>query len=537
MVNVDNKFCMGTVYTPAEFEESILRMQRSGHNYYRKFVDYELLDAFGTLLTRNPGLSSKHGRTLFEQLRTAVKDERVTKMFKNVENTNSSFHHFLGVDKPNFTWNINFKAASALLEKTLITKLDPVIFHSSEELLESFSNKNASSGHIGRGSKADNIEEVYSRYVNLRETVSNGGDPDTIALSFHRSQISGYMKDGKLSLDTIKYKDRLVWGIDAATVALESQFAIPFIDHMMKNCEWYAGGKSSDDISAKIRKHRHVHRWYSLDFSQFDQTVPAWLIKHAFYLIGKCFGPEWNTQLKWICNNFINTKLVLMGGRVVEKHRGIPSGSNFTQAVGSICNALVILTYLISRSMVGSIRNVTAVLEGMGGAKPDELAMIVMGDDNLFFWSKSLDLDDLSSYVVQNFGMYIHPDKTDFGWTIGADRTAPKFLKREWRWSGAYRNPLEIMVNSVHPERDRRRPEYNPYALVYGLFLTYPGAFVNYFSEQDILECMAELKILGNLQHLEARDLPGSIRALGDKGVEYIRRRAKAFLGDARRNG
>lgn len=531
MVNEDNKLCTGTVYTPAELDDSILRMKRAGHDYYRKFVDYELLDAFKYLMTLNDDDRYNFGATIIDELRSAVKDDRVTKMFKNTKVTNSSFEHFLGSDKPNFVWNKNFRAASALLEKTLVKKMEPTIFQNQDELLESFSNKHASSGHIGLGSKADNIEEVWDRYVHLRESISNGNEPKTLALSFHRAQISSYIKDGHLSLDTIKYKDRLVWGIDAATVSVESQFAIPFIRHMMENCNWYAGGKSSEDLGRMINKFTRTRYWYSLDFSQFDQTVPAWLIRHAFYLIGKCFGAEWNTQLKWICNNFINTQIVLLGGQVVEKHRGIPSGSNFTQAVGSICNALVILSYLFSISGESDpSRLETAVLRKMGSASPYDMSMFTMGDDNLFFYDDELDIHSLSTYVENNFGMKVHPDKTDFGLNLDSTRRAPSFLKREWRKSGAYRNPLEIMVNTVHPERDRRSDNYNPYALVYGLYLTYPGAFGNYFTEGDILDRMAELKVLGSLQYLEARDLPGSVRALGDKGVDYIRRRAKAYL-------
>lgn len=512
--------------TPDTLDEAVLRMKRSNNTYFRKYVDFQIWDEIQWLLDA-PQYSE-----VLETLRTAVKSEKTTKFFKNATVTMEQAHHFTP-DRhiPSIEWMRSFRLASSLVEQLLcVQTLRPLRFQNSEELLNSLSNKSASAGAIGVGSKRDNIRQAFDLFTSLKEEIAEGGNPQIPALSFHRSQISNYVVDGVFSDDNIKYKDRLVWGLDAATVAVEMQYAIPLVNHMSRNVGWYAGGKSPAQLRHAINRARlRSHYWVSLDFSMFDQTVPDWLIRHAFFLVSKFFTGESKAELDWIRDNFIHTKIILYDGSVFEKHRGIPSGSQFTQAIGSICNALVIWTYLCSLETSSNPKvELDYVARKYGDfIYPSESGMFIMGDDNLIFTQVPIDVVDLSQYVKKNFGMVIHPDKTE------GDRSLfsrPKFLKREWRSSnGEYRDLAELLINVVHPERERKYDTYKPIHILYGLFLTYVEAFGNYNLEGRILDRMRVHNNVQELRHLNPNDLPGSLRILGDRAGDILYRRAKAF--------
>lgn len=97
------------------------------------------------------------------------------------------------------------------------------------------------------------------------------------------------------------------------------------------------------------------HKQYgSFDFSNFDKTVTKQLIEIAFSIllcnidmshyqdreiprVDRLMKP-WN----YIKEYFINTSLLLSNGEVWQKSGCIPSGSYFTQLIGSIVNWIII---------------------------------------------------------------------------------------------------------------------------------------------------------------------------------------------------
>lgn len=513
----------GSYLTPEQCSVVSSRMRRGGNTYYRKMVDFELWDAIQTAFSPYP--QSKH---MLDNLRLAALDKKVSKSFKNADVTMESVEHYGGITPRPFIWNRNFRLASALLEDWIkIKNLTPVRYQNVDDILSHLPNKNASAGAIADGTKSDNAELILEGYNALRTSIAEGETPWIPALSFHRSQIGHYLdSSGNFDSSDIKYKDRLVWGLDAATVAVESQYAIPLVDWFSNNVRFYAGGKTPDEIRNLINNSRmHSTFWYSLDFSQFDQTVPAWLIKHVFYLLRKFYsGDVSHRELRWIENNFINTAIVKFDGTAVRKDHGIPSGSNFTQLVGSMANALVILTYLFSRadgkSDVAKTRYVKLDLHVTSG----NCGMLTMGDDNLFFSHNGIHVADMSSYVKRNFGMMIHPDKT----VSGGRQQRPTFLKREWSVDGEYRDLLDVFINVIHPERERDYADYSPYHILYGLYLTYRLGFPKAM-ERQLVELMENNGGIERLRDLKGRGMPGVFRQFGDKAGEALLNRAKAY--------
>jgi len=93
----------------------------------------------------------------------------------------------------------------------------------------------------------------------------------------------------------------------------------------------------------------------TLDWSSFDSTIPVWLIHEAFDVIWSTYTfpsesirKKFEPVFKYIKNYFIHTPIMLSDGVVWQKSHGIPSGSSFTQLVGSIVNILVTRTLLAS---------------------------------------------------------------------------------------------------------------------------------------------------------------------------------------------
>ena len=514
----------GLNLTSEQYGNAVSRSMRSNRSYFRKIVDFELWDAVQDLFCNESDKAE-----LLSQLREAALDERVSKSFRNSDATMEALEHFNHIEPANFCWNENFRLASDLLSEMMeLPKLKPLVYGDSEELVRRLPNKDASCGALAEGTKADNGEVIFHSYLDLKRKIAKGEKPWVPALAFHRAQISKYSKGGILTLDKLEYKDRLVWGLSADHVAIESQYAIPFIEGLMFKCPFYAGGRDPNELRRLVKGlQNRAKYWYSLDFSKFDQTVPSWLIRHAFSFVRRCFGEECQNELQWIEDEFINTKIIGFDGVCYEKTLGIPSGSNFTQVIGSICNALVITTYLVALESGESGRRRENYVRGNFNLFPRMCRMVTMGDDNLFVSFTPMDLKDLSEYVKRNFGMTIHPDKSDNGLCRETD---PRFLKREWTRSGESRDLLDLLVNVIHPERIRTYDGYSGYHLLYGLVVTYYAAFPRW-SKDFLLRKMRDSNGgVEALRRLRGRNMPGVLRQMGDKSGQFFYDQANARL-------
>lgn len=438
--------------TPDQVTNLVRRYQKVQKGYRRWYVDWRLLDSFKEVFG-NP----RYSYSLDQVHRSAV-DRKFTKYFCDWSLTNENVDKFLDqeYDRPDFRFNRNFKVARTFLENMLGTaELVPAKLESVDDAYSVWSNKSASAGAIGRGSKDDNSQECFEGAKRIERRIKSGesfADIQIPSTPGHRSQLSNYVVDGEYSPSTVKEKNRFVFCIDGATVTIEGKYASVLIPHIVSHWYGYSGGDSSISLRAKIREASLDKNFLSVDYSKFDQTVQSWLIRECFEILKGFFAPYYYREIDWICYNFINTKILLHGGKLVSKSRGIPSGSNFTQIIGSMCNALMMLTYISSRcegcSFEEKLSYVEKELSPMYGDGPS--TMFVMGDDNLCFTHTKLDLDSMSKYVWRFFGVKINPDKC----ATSDSSKYPEYLKREWRGNGEYRDVTEMIINMIHPERE-----------------------------------------------------------------------------------
>jgi hypothetical protein len=489
--------------------------------------DGTLVDAVKVVFETKPQILSA--------LDQSIHDPHCTKMFFHAESVEENFEHYQGVDTPNYLWNENVRVACALVKESLrITNLKPAKVSCGEDLLELFSNPKASPGVVGIGStKRDCVQDCFTVSRKILGQIEDGVDPNQTllpAMSFHRAQISGISDGRQYTPETLKMKDRLVWGIDGGTLAVEAPYAAPVVEHLSRVWVNYAGGKDWDDVRRQVHTcWRQKYFWSSTDYSKFDQTIPAWLLHQCFEFIRAFFSAEHHRVLDWVEYNFINTKIAIPGmGGIFQKHRGIPSGSNFTQVVGSMANMIMFLSYLAS-SATGEFQDKLDYVRRLVGRKVGDtwqLTLFVMGDDNLAFTSKQLDMQAFSEYVGRVFGVKIQPSKC----SSGTCYDYPDFLKREWRERGEWQDPIYLLVNVCHPEHVRKYDGYSPWHILYGLYLTYSESFPVEWTERRFVEMMEQNGGVKALANVPRHELPGVLRAFGDKAISRMMDRAERLL-------
>lgn len=151
-------------------------------------------------------------------------------------------------------------------------------------------------------------------------------------------------------------KVRCVWAYPIIAVLAESLFATPLIKLLKEQkiflntaygMEMMCGGM--EFLNNMCRKAKVVDpdaKFVMTDFSAFDSSVPAWLIRDCFAIIKEKFdfsdNPVYYSNIfRKIVAYFINTPIRNADGRRFQKSHGIPSGTMFTNIMGTMCNFVI----------------------------------------------------------------------------------------------------------------------------------------------------------------------------------------------------
>lgn len=231
-------------------------------------------------------------------------------------------------------------------------------------------------------------------------------------------------------------KTRLVWGYPLEMTIMEARFARPLINNFINNSTPMAFGMSKCELGAKL------HRYFAdqpgttvcLDYSKYDSTLSAVMIKQAFRILATWFSEEDRDRLGWdtIVSYFIKTPIVMPNGHLYTgKNHGVPSGSYFTQMIDSIVN--VAMTYALAYEFGWSF---------------NPRSLYVLGDDVIVQVNGRVELEKWARYLKSR-GLILHDDeKTRVG--------EVHFLGAVWDM-GKPDAPIQELVNKAcFPEKFRQ---------------------------------------------------------------------------------
>lgn len=371
--------------------------------------------------------------------------------------------NFAGVNHPNFSWNKNFKRAKDLLiDEVRRWDLKEIRYTGNDDCIKCIPKKKAHAGFsfilTGRRTKELYFEDIYSTYVNeLREALSNGSFNKPILCMSRTAGTTPFDNKGERT-GSFQSKPRVVSAIDIFQILAECTFARPF-QWAMSKTSWYAGGKDDPEIGSRLLSMINNYGYsLTVDYSKFDQHISDWLIREAFDVVRAAFNPEWFSEdvFRVIREDFIHKVFIDGEGKLVESHKGVPSGSMFTQIIDSVVNRLMVDTYFIAK-----------------GTK--EWEMMIMGDDNIIFTRESLTAESIGGYIRQNFGVKVSetPGKIS---SAERGKSDPEFLSRTWTAMGVWREKHELFARILFPERWREYKSTNlhPAQVVQAYILTFP---------------------------------------------------------------
>lgn len=436
-----------------------------------------------------------------------LKDESGFKFSRNLKiysTTEDALRGFASSNHPYYGWNIHYRNAKMrLLNELSLSKLSPLQYYNDDDIIEAIPKLSTHSGYTyiesGRKCKGDNLSNIYVRYSELEEKAIVDGSFNRPLLIGFRTQASGEFDDLGHQTGRCKHKLRVISMVDIMVIIAELRFAKPFQSYFSQRM-LYAGGKDEGQIGRIITDARNkFSAYYSIDYSRFDQSLSNWLIYDAFQIVKSCFHPmnERDESLfNVIINDFINKTFICSEGDVIS-HKGVPSGSMFTQIIDSICNLLMIYTFLDYKNLSGF--------------------SIVMGDDNLLFTTDSHGEDRLSeiqSYLGRLFGVTINAEKSSSGKTS----EDPEFLSRYWTSYGRWRHPHQLLSRLAYPERYRNyNDDITPAHVILAFVLSY-----NLGMQQliDVTKFRHDFPIsnVGIFDKVDSRYLPGAMAYIREYG-------------------
>lgn len=402
--------------------------------------------------------------------------KKVLKHYKDIEYTRGNYcaeHMWRALgnfSKPKeqwkkpFTWSKSCEyAVKVVSEEFANYKLSMLNYKDDQSIGEVLPRKSTSAGFLsletGFRSKGENLKDIFSIHKEAEERAVREGNFNIPILIASRNDADSatdgngdwYRKPPNFKDRLFKVKTRLVSMVDMRVIISELRFAKPIQD-LMSTMKWYAGGKDfRKHIRPAIREFRRYRTdWCSVDYSAFDQSIPGWLIRLAFSVIKPAFMHDSNFREDlWnvVIESFIHKAFVAPDGSLVLSHNGVPSGSMFTQIIDSVVNRIMVLSYLHAKGY----RNTY---------------MMIMGDDNILFTTRPIDLNDMGSYLEHNYGIVVNASKSSFGSTD----QHPTFLSREWRLSGEWRSDLDLVSHMFYPERYRFYENFDDWKACFGSY-------------------------------------------------------------------
>jgi len=157
-------------------------------------------------------------------------------------------------------------------------------------------------------------------------------------------------------------------------------------------CAW--AGRTAVDAEVTRLLRTTKHPLCSVDFSNFDASIPEAVIRRVFEIMKQWFHRSWHTHLTYLCDVFCGCGIYTPNGFYEGETRqgGIPSGSVLTNLIGSLVN-LWVMNYA------------SAVCKGR------VLDCLVQGDDGVYRMT-GCSSTKVADVLLSEFGMILSVEKS-----------------------------------------------------------------------------------------------------------------------------
>lgn len=203
-------------------------------------------------------------------------------------------------------------------------------------------NKQSSSGFPRYTRKGHVLDELITQANNLTTSSEMWNWPMT----------RGFRIQLKKDSNKIKTKIRVMYPYPGVFILLEDSFIIPFVNHFINTKTFYIIGRNGAEIASLLKeKLIQSRRILSSDVSSFDQNMLNDVIVLAFAILRsqlkltKEQAELFEKMVTYYCTSLMVSKVPGKPSYGFIKTHGIPSGSGFTNMIGTIAHAIV-LEYL-----------------------------------------------------------------------------------------------------------------------------------------------------------------------------------------------
>lgn len=257
------------------------------------------------------------------------------------------------------------------------TQLDDVRYESSSAAGYGYQGKKGENENLKRAKRIANaLVRTYAEQrqaIGIEQARINLAEDSTPDIAFTRTQLA--------KLPSIKVRN--VYGEAFHYILIEGLSAYPILNVLKSLDTFYLTGKDPKDYVPKylVEQDDSTGWFIVMDWKSFDATVQLWEIDHAFNCIEAILTfPSELSQLAFEVSRecFKVRKLAAPDGKLWMRTGGIPSGSYYTNIVGSIINYTRIkylcsrINYTIKSCKVQGDDSVTKIREEQ---RPDILAM------------------------------------------------------------------------------------------------------------------------------------------------------------------
>lgn len=361
------------------------------------------------------------------------------------------------------------------------------------------------------GFKKGDIIDLYHRKIELHwQRIANhqrvvGYD----CAAFARSHISNIGEN----------KVRPVWAVPLHNIYGEGIFAEPLIRELTSQrighntaygMEMLKGGMfwlNSQILDKKVRQ-----SYIMTDYSSYDSTIPAWLIRRVFALLKRKFDftktwngselidsdpNEYENMYRYVVNYFINTPIRNMDGRRFQKNHGIPSGSYFTNIIGTFVNFVITRFYMYRT-------NIKCIMD------------IYFGDDSFF------SIPEQARYSIPHHSEVV---EYYFGLKLNLRKTVYTSNPRKIHFLGYYNNNGTPSKPASETIAAMLYPQYNKDDWAYTVSRALGCLFANAGSSNIVYDaCTAVFLMANNYAYSKTRN----IHAV-DYGIYLIQNNPRAL--------